>query len=58
MKHKGNRRAVVKDIRRQLSWIEAAISEGDSDWLETYANQLSATACLLVDEEYLAERAI
>jgi hypothetical protein len=57
MKHKGNRRRVVKDLRRQLSWIEEAITDGDSDWLETYANQLAGSAYLLIDEEYLAERA-
>jgi hypothetical protein len=57
MKHKTKRRAVTKDLRRQLQWVEQAIAEGDSEWLEIYANQLAGAAYLLIDEEYLAERA-
>lgn len=37
-------RKVLKDIRRQLQWVEQAIKDGDQNWIDEYANQLSATA--------------
>lgn len=43
-------RAVLKDIRKQLVWIEQAIKEGDQNWIDIYANQLSATAGSLHSE--------
>jgi hypothetical protein len=43
-------RAVLKDIRKQLVWAEEAIKAGDQNWIDTYANQLSATATLLHSE--------
>jgi hypothetical protein len=53
VKNKTSRRAVVKNIRKQLQWIEEAITDGDTDWLERYANQLAGSAYLLIDEDYL-----
>lgn len=55
MRHKTKRRRVIQDLRRQLRWIEGAIADGNSEWLEQYALQLSGTAMLLVDEDYLAD---
>ena len=43
-------RAILKDIRRQLRWIEEAIKEGDQDWIDQYSNQLAATAGSLHSE--------
>jgi hypothetical protein len=43
-------RAVLKDIRRQLKWIEEAIAAGDQDWIDQYSNQLAATAGSLHSE--------
>ena len=43
-------RAVLKDIRKQLVWAEEAIKAGDQNWIDTYANQLSATATSLHSE--------
>ena len=43
-------RAVIKDIRRQLKWIEEAIAAGDQDWIDQYSNQLAATAGSLHSE--------
>jgi hypothetical protein len=43
-------REVLKDIRRQLVWIEDAIKQGDQEWIDQYANQLSATAISLHSE--------
>lgn len=43
-------RAVLKDIRNQLKWIEEAIKDGDQNWVDAYANQLSATALNLLSE--------
>jgi hypothetical protein len=43
-------REVVKDIRRQLVWINDAINSGDLDYLDELANQLSATAINLTTE--------
>jgi hypothetical protein len=37
-------RDVIKDIRRQLVWINNAIAENNLDVLDELANQLSATA--------------
>jgi hypothetical protein len=37
-------RDVLKDIRRQLVFIEAAIKDFDQEWIDIYADQLSATA--------------
>ena len=43
-------REVVKDIRQQLKWIEQAIKDNDQDWIDQYANQLSASALNLLSE--------
>jgi hypothetical protein len=43
-------RAVLKDIRKQLVWVEAAIKAGDQNWIDIYANQLAGTASLLHSE--------
>lgn len=43
-------RAVLKDIRKQLKWIEQAIYEGDQAWIDQYSNQLAATAGSLHSE--------
>ena len=43
-------RAILKDIRKQLIWIEAAIKEGDQHWIDIYANQLAATGGSLHSE--------
>jgi hypothetical protein len=43
-------RAVLKDIRKQLKWIEEAIKEGDQGWIDQYSNQLAATAGSLHSE--------
>jgi hypothetical protein len=43
-------RAIIKDIRRQLKWIEEAIKEGDQGWIDQYSNQLAATAGSLHSE--------
>jgi len=43
-------REVVKDIRKQLVWINNAINSGDLDILDELANQLSATALNLTTE--------
>jgi len=43
-------REILKDIRRQLVWIEQAIKEGDQEWIDIYANQLGATAFSLHSE--------
>lgn len=40
----------LKDIRRQLTWIRDAIAEGDQDWIDQLANQLSACALNLHSE--------
>ena len=46
-------RAVLKDIRRQLVWIEQAIKDGDQNWVDQYADQLAATALSLNSETML-----
>ena len=46
-------REIVKDIRRQLKWIEEAIAQGDQDWIDQYANQISATGLSLHSESML-----
>jgi len=43
-------RAVLSDIRRQLVWAERAIKEGDQEWIDIYANQLSASGFSLHSE--------
>jgi hypothetical protein len=43
-------RAILKDIRRQLVWIEQAIKDSDQGWIDQYANQLGATALSLHSE--------
>jgi hypothetical protein len=43
-------RAILKDIRKQLVWIEEAIKEGDQYWIDIYANQLAATGGSLHSE--------
>ena len=48
---KTRQRAVIKDIRRQLKWIEEAITDGNQDWIDEYANQLGATAFRLHSED-------
>lgn len=45
-------RQILKDIRRQVRWIEEAIKEGDQDWIDQYSNQLAATAGSLHSENY------
>jgi hypothetical protein len=40
-------REIVKDIRRQLVWIEQAIKDGDQELVDALASQLGATAFLL-----------
>jgi hypothetical protein len=44
------RTAVLKDLRQQIKWITEAIVMDDQEWLDTYANQLSATALNLHSE--------
>ena len=46
-------RAILKDIRRQLIWIEEAIKAGDQNWIDQYSNQLAATAGSLKSEAML-----
>jgi hypothetical protein len=41
---KKEQRDVLKDIRRQMKHIVIAIKDGDQEWLDIYADQLSATA--------------
>jgi hypothetical protein len=43
-------RAILKDIRKQLVWIEQAIKDGDQGWIDQYSNQLAATAGSLHSE--------
>jgi hypothetical protein len=43
-------REILKDIRRQVRWIEEAIKDGDQGWIDQYANQLGATALSLHSE--------
>lgn len=43
-------RDVLKDVRKQLKWIEQAIKDGDQNWIDIYADQLSATALNLNSE--------
>lgn len=43
-------REVLKDVRTQLKWIEQAIKDGDQEWVDQYANQLSASALNLHSE--------
>jgi hypothetical protein len=43
-------RAVLKDIRNQLKWVEQAIKDGDQNWIDVYSDQLSATAMELHSE--------
>ena len=50
--NKTEQRRVLKDIRRQLRWIEEAIKESDQDWIDQYSNQLAATAGSLHSENY------
>jgi hypothetical protein len=49
---KTSQRAILKDIRRQVRWIEEAIKEGDQGWIDQYSNQLAATAGSLHSENY------
>lgn len=44
---KTSQREILKDIRRQLVWVEQAIKDGDQDWIDQYALQLCGTASLL-----------
>lgn len=44
---KTRQREIVRDIRRQLRWVEEAIKNGDQDWIDQYADQLGATALSL-----------
>ena len=50
---KKKQRDVVKDIRRQLVWINNAIENGDLATLDQLALQLSATAINLTTEELM-----
>ena len=43
-------RSVLKDLRKQIQWAEQAIKNGDQEWIDTYTNQLAATALLLHSE--------
>ena len=43
-------RAILKDVRLQLVWIEQAIKDGDQNWVDQYANQLAAPAGSLHSE--------
>jgi len=45
-------REILKDIRRQVRWIEEAIKDGDQGWIDQYSNQLAATAGSLHSEDY------
>ena len=45
-------REILKDIRRQVRWIEEAIKDGDQGWIDQYANQLAATAGSLHSEDF------
>jgi hypothetical protein len=45
-------REILKDIRRQLVWIEQAIKDGDQGWIDQYSNQLAATAGSLHSEDF------
>ena len=47
---KSAQREVLKDIRKQLVWIEEAIKNGDQDWIDQYSDQLAATALNLNSE--------
>jgi hypothetical protein len=47
---KTRQREVLKDIRRQLRWAEKAITEGDQEWVDIYANQLAGSSLLLHSE--------
>jgi hypothetical protein len=49
---KKEQREILKDIRRQVRWIEAAIKEGDQGWIDQYALQLAATAGSLESTNY------
>ena len=49
---KTEQRNILKDIRRQLRWIEQAITEGNQEWIDQYADQLSATAISLHSDSY------
>ena len=47
---KAAQRAVLSDVRRQLVVIEAAIKDGDQDWIDILADQLGATGFSLHSE--------
>jgi hypothetical protein len=49
---KKRQREILKDIRRQVRWIEEAIKEGDQAWIDQYAVQLAATAGSLESTNY------
>ncbi|CAB4214962.1 hypothetical protein UFOVP1616_14 [uncultured Caudovirales phage] len=44
MATKTAQREILKDMRRQMRWIEDAIKQGDQGWIDQYSDQLSATA--------------
>jgi hypothetical protein len=44
------RAAVLKDLRQQIQWITEAIVMDDQNWLDIYADQLSASALNLKAE--------
>lgn len=46
---------IIKDIRRQLVWINDAIETNDLEYLDQLALQLSATALCLTTEELTAK---
>jgi hypothetical protein len=50
--NKTQQRNIIKDIRKQLRWIEEAIANGDQNWIDEYSNQLSATAMELHSDNY------
>lgn len=38
------RAEVLRDLRNQIKWITEAIATDDQSWIDTYADQLSASA--------------
>jgi hypothetical protein len=48
--NKTEMRNIVKDMRRQLRWIEDAIKNGTQEEIDQLAMQLSATAISLESE--------
>ena len=49
---KSELRSVVKDILRQVNWINQSIDASDQEWVDILANQLAATALQLHSDNY------